>query len=545
MPTVAIIGAGPAGLAAARYLTSQGFKPVIFERGRRIGGQWSGDPRCSGIWPSMRTNTSRILTAFSDFPYPSGTAVYPTNHEVSAYLGRYADTHGLTPHVRLETRVQRIVRGEGGSGWTVHSRTGNGPVNREHYTHVIVAAGRYQKPVIPDVPGLATFSGTGGIAHTNAYKDPDRFRGLRVLVAGCAISALEVASDLAMIGAARVVTTNRRQRYILPKLCAGVPTDHMAFSRFGGLAAALFPPDALAAAVKAFVIRTSGSPEQFGAPKPADDVFEAGISLSEHYLPLVAEGRIAIRPWLTAVSGRRVTFSDHSEEEFDAMIFGTGYELDLPFLDDRTRAGLEVGAEHIDLHKFTFHPDLPGLACLGLFHQMGPIFPVLELQARWVAYAWSGARPMPSDAEMRKGVEAYRARRHLPQGVPMHTTARIFAGEAGVEPDVTRWPDLVRPLLFGPLTPISYRLSGPDSLPDAAERVVRDASAFGAMPSTHLSPEQCTQLQTLAALTHDLDFAAFVSQITSRAAGIQLPERSQEFRSSRGVTSKIQTSPGS
>lgn len=56
---VAVIGAGPAGLIAARYLVSEGFEPVVYERTASLGGQWSGHPTHSGIWPSLRTNTSR------------------------------------------------------------------------------------------------------------------------------------------------------------------------------------------------------------------------------------------------------------------------------------------------------------------------------------------------------------------------------------------------------------------------------------------------------------------------------------------------------
>ena len=515
MPTVAVLGAGPSGLVTARYLKNEGFDPVIYEQGRSLGGQWSGDPRSSGVWPSMRTNTTRVLTAFSDLPHAPGTPVYPSNQEMLAYLHRYAETYGLMPHLRVETRVEQLSAADSGRGWIVRSSSRGRPAISEACDHVVVATGRYQRAALPDVPGLATFTGKGGVTHTRAYKDPDRYRGRRVLVAGCAISALEVASDLAMLGAERVVTTHRRQRYVLPKLSAGVPTDHSAFSRVAGLAAELLPPEDVAAGLKAFVLRTSGNPEQFGAPKPADDVFEAGIALSQYYLPLVAEGRIAIRPWIRSVSGSRVTFADGVEEEFDALIFGTGYALDLPFLDDRTRDALDVDAQHIDLHRFTFHPELPGLACVGLFHQIGPLFPVVELQARWVAYVWGGASRMPSAEEMRAGVEVCRARRQLPQVVPMHTTARIFAGEAGVEPDLAAWPDLTRALLFGPLTPVSYRLSGRDRLPDAAARVERDAAEFGVVTSPQLLPEQRAQLQALAAAGRDLDFAALVGRIAS------------------------------
>ena len=64
--TVAVIGAGPGGLVTARWLLSQGFEPTIFEQGPELGGQWTGVPGRSGVWPAMHTNTSRVLTAFSD-----------------------------------------------------------------------------------------------------------------------------------------------------------------------------------------------------------------------------------------------------------------------------------------------------------------------------------------------------------------------------------------------------------------------------------------------------------------------------------------------
>jgi len=512
MARVAIVGGGPAGLSAARYLLHEGFEPVILERAAALGGQWSGDRRASGIWPSMHTNTSRILTALSDRPHPLGTPVYPANQAIGAYLRDYADHFSLTPNARLETRVERITRAPG--GWDVHTSNGR-TADVETYSHVVIAPGRYHRPIVPPVPGLADFTGAGGVCHTGEYTDSARYHGQRVLVAGCAISALEIASELAGGGAEEVVTTNRRQRYVLPKLSAGVPTDHLAFSRVNGLAAELLPPDAVAAGTRAFVVRCGGSPDQYGAPAPAADFAAAGITLAQHYLPLVAEGRITVRPWISGVEGQRVTFADGSSGEFDAIIFGTGYRLDLPFLDEPITRALDLDGQHLDLHTFTFHPDLPGLAFLGLFHQIGPLFPVVEVQARWVAYAWSGARPLPGEGEMRAGIDAVRQRRHLPQIAPMHTMARAFAAAAGVDPDIAAWPGLARALLFGPLTPSSFRLDGRDALPDAEARVARDAQAFGAITSSVLTAEECARLQALAAVSRDLDFAAMVGQLTA------------------------------
>jgi dimethylaniline monooxygenase (N-oxide forming) len=122
-----------------------------------------------------------------------------------------------------------------------------------------------------------------------------------------------------------------------------------------------------------------------------------------------------------------VRFIDGSAEQVDAIIFGTGYDLHLPFLSADLRRTLCVDAQHIDLYKFTFHPDLAGLAFLGLYDLIGPYFPVVELQARWIAYVWSGIRPVPSREEMDAGLTAYQGRRGTPQQFIMHALALQFA----------------------------------------------------------------------------------------------------------------------
>jgi cation diffusion facilitator CzcD-associated flavoprotein CzcO len=83
------------------------------------------------------------------------------------------------------------------------------------------------------------------VLHSFGYKDPESFRRKRVLVIGCAISALEIASDIAMLGASRVVSTYRRQRYVMQKLVARVPSDVLAFTRFAALNAEVTPRELL------------------------------------------------------------------------------------------------------------------------------------------------------------------------------------------------------------------------------------------------------------------------------------------------------------
>jgi len=495
---VAVIGGGPAGLVAARTLKKHGFAPIVFEASPRIGGQWNAASPSSGVWAGMRTNTSRILTAFSDLDHAPDASVYPSQAEMLAYLERYAEAGGLNAHIRLSTRVEAVERGPG-AGWIVRTRRGDSPAS-EIFSRVVVATGRYTAPDAPAIAGLATFAGVGGAIHSAQYKGAEAYRGKSVLVAGCSISALEIASELAASGAAKVCVAMRRQRYVLQKLLAGVPTDHVAFTRFAAQAGKTLPPEALAAGMKHMVVTSCGSPEQFGAPKPDDNIFAAGVTQSQNYLALVAEGRIQPRPWIARVDGRTVHFADGASEAVDAIILGTGFKLSLPFLSDAIAASLGLDGEHIDLHDHTLHPDLDGLGFLGLYPLVGPYFPVLELQARWLAYVWAGLRPTPSVETMKQGVTMAQARRGGPQEAPMHALADLFARNAGVEPDPAAWPALERALWFGPLSPASFRLTGPDAELDAPARTADAARAFGAIASQTITAEEAAKLKAVSAM---------------------------------------------
>ena len=182
-----MIGAGPGGLVVARWLLAQGFEPTLFEQGPTLGGQWAGLDGSSGVWPSMHTNSSRTLTAFSDLEHETNL-VYPSNREILEYLHRYAEAFGLTSRIRLGTRVELVTREA--SGWLLrHDGTD------ERFDRIVVASGRFHAPAIPAVPGLDAFAGSAGAVSTYQYRGPGPYRDKRVLVAGCAISALEIASD--------------------------------------------------------------------------------------------------------------------------------------------------------------------------------------------------------------------------------------------------------------------------------------------------------------------------------------------------------------
>ncbi len=238
------------------------------------------------------------------------------------------------------------------------------------------------------------------------------------------------------------------------------------------------------------MVEAGGSPEQYGAPAPDPSFFTAGITLNQQYLPLVAEGRITVCPWMKSIAGATVTFVDGHAEEFDGIVLGTGFDLCLPFLSEEIRDVVNLDGVHLDADRYTFHPDLPGLAFMGMWDQSGGYFVPLELQARWIAYTWGGAIATTTEPEQRLSIDAYRSQRGTSQKTRMNLVALTFARAAGVEPQLDNWPHLRRALLFGPLAPSCFRLEGPDALPDAPARFERDAAAFGAITSNELTERE-------------------------------------------------------
>lgn len=88
-----------------------------------------------------------------------------------------------------------------------------------------------------------------------------------------------------------------------------------------------------------------------GVPSPDPSLFAAGVTFPQQYLPLVAEGRITVRPWLSSVDRRTVTFADGSAEEFDGILFGTGFDLDLPLLSGEIRTTIGLDSAHLDADR--------------------------------------------------------------------------------------------------------------------------------------------------------------------------------------------------
>jgi hypothetical protein len=437
--SIAVIGAGPSGITAAKYALEAGFDVTVFEAGDAIGGQWYTTAPHSGVWPGMRTNTSRAMTAFSDFPAPAEHALHPAAAQVHAYLEDYARASGVLDHVRLHSRV-----GEVQPGWTVDG---------EPFDAVVVASGRFRKPRLPRV--VDAFRGE--TLHAFDYPGAERLQDRTTLVYGNGISGLEIASDLAPH--APVISAFRKPRYVIQKVVDGVSSDWQWYTLFGALERRLSSSDEWSCRQRERILRVAGNPADFGAPEPSDDLRVAGVSLCQDYLLQVRDGSVACRPGISSVEGHDVTFTDGSTAAVEVIICATGYDIDIPYLSQRI---WDVLGPDLALYQRTFHPDLPGLGVIGQFLAQGPYFPLLELQARWIAAVWSGEVTLPDEALMRYVIAQPR-----PPLDAHNALALTLSEELGVAPEPMDWPGLCEPLVFGPLLPPRYRLSGPGAMPDA------------------------------------------------------------------------------
>ena len=470
---VAIIGAGPSGLTAAKHALQAGFDVTVFEASDDLGGQWHTTAAHSGVWPGMRTNTSRAMTAFSDFAGPADYPLHPSAEQIHAYLRAYAEQFGVTERIRLRAPVRRVSR--------AHA------VDGERFEGVIVASGRFRKP--RRAPGLDAFG--GDVVHAFDYPGAAPYRNRRTLVYGNGISGLEIASDLAPV--APVISAFRKPRYVIQKVVGGVSSDWQWYTAFGALERRLLTREEWSRKVRARVLRVAGNPAAFGAPEPHGDILTAGLSLCQDYLRQVADRSIVCRPAIAAIDDRTVTFIDGSSETVDAIVCATGYDVDIPYLDDDIRAVL--GAD-LALYQRTLHPDLPGFGVIGQFLAQGPFFPLLELQARWIVAAWAGDVAPPDEAHMRRTIAEPR-----PLLDAHNALATTLADELGVAPDLLTRPELTEALLFGPLLPPRYRLDGPGASRDAAEWFT---AQLAASPRPPVDPEDIEALRRFG-LAHAAD----------------------------------------
>ncbi|GGV35999.1 flavin-binding monooxygenase [Kitasatospora herbaricolor] len=398
--SVCVIGAGLSGMAAAHALRERGIDFVCLEKAPDVGGIWrmpgAGEP--GPAYRALHLNSARQLTEYAGFPMPSWLPLYPRHSDVAAYLRSFAESTGLLPHIELRTEVVDVRQGAD-EVWTVTSRDARGVEAVRRFDQVIVASGHHSVPALPNPlpPGADSFTGT--ILHSMDYLDGRDFAGQSVVVVGLGASAVDIAADLSR-HAAQTVISVRRGLHIVPKQLYGMSVDLIAeapwFTGKSFEEQRRFVEEALLVA--------RGRLSDYGLPEPDHQIFSSAVTISDEILSRIRHGAVTPKPAIAALHGDRVSFTDGTSVEADAIVYCTGFHMAFPFLP----AGCPAAPQGpVELYRRIVAPDRPGLLFLGLIRPVGSITRLVEAQARWVARIVAGDVVLPPADVMHKEIDGY------------------------------------------------------------------------------------------------------------------------------------------
>ncbi|XP_061357805.1 flavin-containing monooxygenase FMO GS-OX-like 4 isoform X7 [Gastrolobium bilobum] len=331
---VAVIGAGAAGLVAARELRREGHRVVVFERGDQVGGSWvytaeveseplGLDPKRrlvhSSLYDSLRTNLPREVMGFRDYPFGRkegkgrDSRRFPGHREVLMYLKDFAADFQIDELVRLETEVVFAGLGDGGK-WTVRSRSSNCDCVDEIYDALVICNGHYVQPRLAHIPGINAWPGKQ--MHSHNYRTPEPFQD-QVFIIGSAASAVDISRDIATV------------------------------------------------AKEVHIAARSVEEDKLGKMPGHDNMWLHSMIDSVH-------------------EDGSVVFKDGNAVGADFIVHCTGYKYDFPFLE--TNGAVTVDDNRVGpLYKHVFPPALaPWLSFVGLPWKVVP-FPMFEMQSKWIA----------------------------------------------------------------------------------------------------------------------------------------------------------------
>lgn len=367
---VLVVGAGPAGLATSACLQRRGIRPLVLDRGQRVGDSWRAR------YDRLHLHTPRIQSSLPGLAIPSRFGRWVSRDDFVRYLDGYARYHDINPRFGVE--VTRLD--PDGDRWRATTSEG-----RIVARHVVLATGYNNVPRVPAWPGRDSY--VGELIHASAYRRPDPYVGSDVLVVGTGNTGAEIAADLAESGATRVRLAVRTPPNVIPRELGAVPTtllgvtqDHL--------------PTRLVDPVNRMLQRlTIGDLSRHGLPPPprgvAEQIREADVVpvIDVGLVEQLRAGRVEPVAAVEALERDEVVLADASRIRPDAVIAATGYSRGLEpivghlgVLDDRGRPrGRTIASS----------ASAPALRFVGMNNPQKGLLLQINLDARFTARAIS------------------------------------------------------------------------------------------------------------------------------------------------------------
>lgn len=343
---IAIIGAGPSGLAQLRAFQSAAAQgediPEItcFEKQDNWGGLWNytwrtgldqnGEPVHCSMYRYLWSNGPKEGLEFADYSFEEHfgkqIASYPPRAVLFDYIEGRVKKAGVRDWVRFNTAVRWVAYDDATGQFTVtvHDHAAD-HVYSETFDHVIVASGHFSVPNVPHYPGFESFNGR--VLHAHDFRDAREFAGKDILVMGASYSAEDIGSQCWKYGAKSITSCYR------------------------------------------------SAPMGFNWPENWEE-----------------------KPALERVDGNTAYFKDGSTKQIDAIILCTGYKHFFNFLPDDLRLKTANRLAAADLYKGVVWVHNPKLFYLGMQDQWFT-FNMFDAQAWWVRDAIMGKIAIPADKD--------------------------------------------------------------------------------------------------------------------------------------------------
>lgn len=348
MKRIAIIGAGPSGMAQLRAFQALKDKNieipeiVCFEKQQDWGGLWNytwrtgtdqnGEPVHGSMYRYLWSNGPKEALEFADYSFDEhfGRAIpsYPPREVLWDYIKGRVEKANVRQYVRFQHAVRYVSFDEDSKLFTVTAQDHvNNTIYDEHFDYVIVASGHFSTPRVPEYPGFEQY--TGRLIHAHDFRDAVEFQGQTVLIVGSSYSAEDIGSQCYKYGAKQIISCYRSQ------------------------------------------------PMGFDWPD----------NWSE-------------RPCLKYVDHDTAYFQDGSSAKVDAIILCTGYLHHFPFMQDQLRLKTHNCLYPLGLYQGVVWEDNPQLFYLGMQDQWYT-FNMFDAQAWYVRDVILGRISLPAVEEMR------------------------------------------------------------------------------------------------------------------------------------------------
>jgi trimethylamine monooxygenase len=225
---IAIIGAGPSGLAQLRAFQSAEEKGadipkiICFEKQSDWGGLWNytwrtgldehGEPVHGSMYRYLWSNGPKECLEFADYSFEEHfgkpIASYPPREVLWDYIKGRVEKAGVRDCIRFNTPVRNVTFNKSTNTFTLTAHEHiTDTLYDEEFDYVICASGHFSTPKVPEFKGFKQFGGR--ILHAHDFRDALEFKDKDILVVGSSYSAEDIGSQCYKYGAHSITSCYR------------------------------------------------------------------------------------------------------------------------------------------------------------------------------------------------------------------------------------------------------------------------------------------------------------------------------------------------